>query len=289
MGRLCYTSAMQSAEAEKLASDVAQHLIDVPGVVAVTLGGSRARGTHRPDSDLDLGIYYRAGEEPDMRALRGLAAELDDRGDGEVVTEPGAWGPWVNGGAWLRIDGSPVDWLYRDLDRVQRVLDDCFAGRVSCDHCLGYVQGFHNHIYLAESHDCIVLADPEGALEAVRRRVASYPAALRETIVRRYGVDARFMLDNGRKGARAGDVFYGAGCLFQCAGYLVQVLHALNGRYFSHDKGGLAATREFELQPAAFQRRVEELLSNPGADAAQLLCSYDSMGVLIDEVQALAS
>ncbi|RVX41729.1 nucleotidyltransferase-like protein [Nonomuraea polychroma] len=38
---------------------VAARLAGVPGVAAVVLGGSRARGTHRPDSDIDLGLYYR--------------------------------------------------------------------------------------------------------------------------------------------------------------------------------------------------------------------------------------
>ncbi|MGC4867075.1 nucleotidyltransferase domain-containing protein [Micromonospora sp. DT53] len=33
-------------------------LCAVDGVVAVALGGSRARGEHRPDSDWDLGLYY---------------------------------------------------------------------------------------------------------------------------------------------------------------------------------------------------------------------------------------
>ncbi|MFT3889855.1 MAG: nucleotidyltransferase domain-containing protein [Arachnia sp.] len=33
---------------------LAEDLAGVPGVVAVVLGGSRARGTHRPDSDVDL-------------------------------------------------------------------------------------------------------------------------------------------------------------------------------------------------------------------------------------------
>jgi len=34
------------------------------------------------------------------------------------VTRPGEWGPWLDGGAWLRVGGSAVDWLYRDVDRV---------------------------------------------------------------------------------------------------------------------------------------------------------------------------
>ena len=38
--------------------ELAARLAKVPGVVGVLLGGSRARGTHTPESDTDLGVYY---------------------------------------------------------------------------------------------------------------------------------------------------------------------------------------------------------------------------------------
>ncbi|GHJ43991.1 hypothetical protein Cs7R123_13330 [Catellatospora sp. TT07R-123] len=47
-----------------------RRLSEVRGVVAVVLGGSRARGEHRPDSDYDYGLYYRG--ELDVDALRVL-------------------------------------------------------------------------------------------------------------------------------------------------------------------------------------------------------------------------
>ena len=43
---------------------VAEQLGGLPGVEAVTLGGSRAEGTHRPDSDWDFSIYYRGHFDP---------------------------------------------------------------------------------------------------------------------------------------------------------------------------------------------------------------------------------
>lgn len=51
--------------------DMAHRLAEVPGVVGVMLGGSRARGEDRPESDWDLGVYYRGGL--DLAALRALA------------------------------------------------------------------------------------------------------------------------------------------------------------------------------------------------------------------------
>jgi predicted nucleotidyltransferase len=47
---------------------VADRLAGLPGVRAVTLGGSRAEGTHRPDSDWDFSVYYRGHFDPqDLR------------------------------------------------------------------------------------------------------------------------------------------------------------------------------------------------------------------------------
>jgi len=40
---------------------VAGRLAEIPGVVAVTLGGSRATNTAVEGSDWDFGLYYRDG------------------------------------------------------------------------------------------------------------------------------------------------------------------------------------------------------------------------------------
>ena len=42
----------------------------------MTLGGSRARGTHRPDSDWDFGIYYSG--DFDVAALQRIADDAAD-------------------------------------------------------------------------------------------------------------------------------------------------------------------------------------------------------------------
>jgi predicted nucleotidyltransferase len=55
---------------EEFARLVAKRAVTVPGVLAVGLGGSRAEGLHRPDSDWDFGLYYRGRLDPDdVRAL----------------------------------------------------------------------------------------------------------------------------------------------------------------------------------------------------------------------------
>ena len=84
---------------------LANRMAEVPGVIGVVLGGSRARGEHAEDSDFDISLYYR--RPLDIDPLAALARDV--AGPGAEVTRPGAWGPWVDGGAWLHIGGAAVD------------------------------------------------------------------------------------------------------------------------------------------------------------------------------------
>jgi nucleotidyltransferase-like protein len=119
-------------------------LAAVPGVVAVALGGSRATGNARADSDWDLGVYYRAGERSldpdDVRAL-GYPGE---------VSGLGAWGPIINGGAWLTVDGIQVDLLFRDLDVVEHSLSEAHAGRFEMLDQHGCLVGAPTYILAGE-------------------------------------------------------------------------------------------------------------------------------------------
>jgi len=54
---------------------LSNELAELPGVVAVALGGSRARNDHRPESDWDFAIYYRDDFDPGALRSRGWSGE----------------------------------------------------------------------------------------------------------------------------------------------------------------------------------------------------------------------
>lgn len=120
---------------------LAADLIRIPGVVAVTLGGSRAAGTATAVSDWDFGLYYR--EHLDTDAVRRL-------GWNGRVFEPGDWGRIVNGGAWLEVDGEKVDLIYRDLDEVTRWTSEADLGRFEIHREVGYVAGIATYVLAGE-------------------------------------------------------------------------------------------------------------------------------------------
>jgi hypothetical protein len=251
-------------------TDIAGRLVRVPGVVAVALGGSRARGTHRPDSDVDLGLYYRG--EPDVDALRALAHEVT--GTPTEVTGRGGWGPWVDGGAWLTVAGRRVDWIYRDLDRVERIWADCRRGRYEVGAQAGHPLGFYSHAYAGEVALCRVLADPSGALGDLRARTVDYPPALGAALVRGLW-EADFCLEIARKGVAGGDPAYVAGCLFRAVGVACHALHGHAGAWLVNEKGMVAASGRLPAAPVDFAARAQALFADAGvgplAAAARLV------------------
>jgi predicted nucleotidyltransferase len=274
---------------EKLAAKVAKKLIAIDGVVAVTLGGSTARGAADAASDVDLGVYYRAEKKPHVERFRELAKDLDDEGTPLSVTDYGEWGPWINGGAWLRVSGKRVDWLYRELGHVVQAITDCRAGRVGIDYQPGHPHGWNHHVYLGEIAECEVLQDPAGVLEAMKKLAADFPPALRRGLVERHLWEASFTLVTVAKSPKRGDVAYVTGALYRCVAAMVQVIHALNGRYFLNEKGSVAAASAMKLAPKRFEDRVVGVLGKVGTTPAQLAKSVEEIRQLLEEVRALGA
>ncbi len=111
-------------------------------IKGIVLGGSRATGTATEKSDIDIGIYYDAGAV-DYGELNKIAGELDDEHRDNLICREGEWGKWVNCGGWLVTDGFPVDIIMRDIDKVQRIVEETDRGVFS-----GHYQTGHPHAYL---------------------------------------------------------------------------------------------------------------------------------------------
>jgi len=242
---------------------LANRIAEVPGVVGVVLGGSRARGTADAHSDTDIGVYRRG--EMDLSALREIAAEYP----GSSVAAPGEWGPWVDGGAWLATPGAKTDLLWRDLDRVTTILDQARAGVVRCERQVGHPLGFFSYAYLAELATAVVLVDRHGELEVVRSALDPYPQALADAIEREYGFEARFSVDNAVVPAARGDRFSATGFLFRGIGCLVHVLHARAGVWLATEKNAVASAAKLSCAPPDFAARVEQVLAAADVAAAQ--------------------
>ncbi len=180
--------------------ELAERLSRLPGVIAVTLGGSRAAGTARQDSDSDVALYYRSHiSAEDVRAL----------GFEETVVEPGEWGRILDGGARVMIDGRRVELLYRSLDAVEHWLAEAHAGRFEIDRVDGRVAGLPTYVLVGELATCEVL---RGELPR-----PTFPEALRRNAPPRWRSLAALDLDAAAAAAERGDVVMCVGLLARAA------------------------------------------------------------------------
>jgi hypothetical protein len=225
---------------------VVEALRPVEGLSALVLGGSRGRGTAGPGSDYDIGLYYEPDAPLDVVALRSAVAPLVDD-PSSTVTPIDEWGPWINGGGWLSIGGAEVDLLYRDLGRVRGVIDDARRGHFSMNYQAGHPHGFCSTIWMGEVATCQPLFDPFGLIAELKSKTRSYPEALKDALVARFGWEVDFAIDNAEVAARRSERTHIAGCAYRALCCVAQVLFALNGRYLINEKGAVAEAATYPI------------------------------------------
>lgn len=258
--------------------DLVDALATAPGVAAVVLGGSYARGTARPDSDVDLGLYYDPAAPFRIDDIARIAQRVTVKPP--TVTDFYGWGAWVNGGAWLHTATGKVDLLYRNLAQVERTISEAEQGIIQHDYPQQPPYGFYSVTYLAETHACVPLFDPAGAVQALKTRVQTYPEALHRRTVNDGLWSAEFTLLHAHTFAAQGDIYNTAGCLTRTATTLTQVLFAMNRCYFMTDKGALRVIEGFALKPTDYVHEIGAILAAPGGDAAALAQSVARLQTL---------
>ncbi|MDP9405733.1 MAG: nucleotidyltransferase domain-containing protein [Actinomycetota bacterium] len=269
--------------AHDLANVLAGRLKAVPGVQAVALGGSWARGAGDAHSDVDLGLYYASRRPPNIDRVRAVAATVDPAA---TVTGLGEWGPYINGGAWLTVDGQRVDWLYRELDAVETAVAMAEQGQLRMAYQPGHPHGFLSVGYAAELHHAVVLRDATGRLGALKSRVVSYPQALSEAFM---GLlwEADFSLDMADKVAARGDVVHVAGLAYRAVACAAHALHAANGSWCYSEKRAVADVDRLPRRPQGFATELRRVFARLGDSPQELAVTLKRLRRVVADVRTL--
>lgn len=247
-------------------------LADVPGVQAVVLGGSRARGSAHAASDYDIGLYFKTAIPLDTERVLAAAKDIADDPGTTTVTLVGEWGQWIVGGAWLSVEGRKVDLLYRNADTVEAVMASCCAGVVTMDYQAGHPHGFCSAIWMGEIAYCQPLHDPNGVIARLKSIALPYPPPLRAALIRRFQWEISFGIENAELAVARGEQTHVAGCLYRSLACIAQVLFALNERYLINEKGALQEAARLPLTIPHLAQQTNEVWRLIGTGALAPAC-----------------
>jgi hypothetical protein len=274
------------AVSDPMLARIVPRLAEVSGIVAIVLGGSRARGTANASSDYDIGLYYGSDEPLNTEHLLNVARDLVDDSSTAAVTPVGGWGPRIVGGGWLSIGGRKVDLLYRGVQPVRAVISDCRAGQISMDYQPGHPHGFCSAIWMGEVALCQPLHDPEGLIAELKALTSPYPDKLREALVKRFLGEVLFSIENGEIAVPRGEQTHIAGCVYRALCCIGQVLFALNRRYLINEKGALAEAGKFSSTVPGLLDRAGHVWAAIGR--SEFAVALADMRALDGELRALA-
>jgi predicted nucleotidyltransferase len=270
----------------KFIQSIVEELKKIPNITAIVIGGSYANGTNRLDSDIDLGLYYKEASPFSINEIKSLANKLNDFPD-SLVSDFGGWGKWVNGGTWLTIKEQRVDFIYRNLDFVKKIINESIERKIQSDYYQEPPQGFHSYIYLAEIASNKILYDPENIITHLKNKVKTYPPKLKNEIINVFLWDCEFALSRAQKFTERNEIHLVVSSLSRINHNLIQVLYALNETYFFSVKKTYKDFPLFNKTPKDFLQKVEQVLGNIGTTNDKLRKSLQVFSNLIEECKLL--
>ncbi|MPM27645.1 hypothetical protein SDC9_74158 [bioreactor metagenome] len=272
---------------KKILDEITTELKGIPGIVGIVLGGSRARGTNHKDSDIDIGIYYNESEGFKVSEIDKIATKLDDEHRVNLVSSLGEWGPWVNAGGWLVIQGYHVDFIFRDVKRVSKVIDDCLNGKISSNYQTGHPHAYLNSMYMGEVAICKILDDPKNKITELKEKTIPYSENLRNAIIGWYMFEASFSLMFAKSNIDKDDISYVCGHCFRSISSLNQVLFALNNEYCINEKKAVKMIDAFKSKPQNYKKRIDELITLISFNESNTRKGVEILEELVNEVKAL--
>jgi predicted nucleotidyltransferase len=231
----------------------------LPSAEAVNLGGSRARGDSRPDSDWDFAVYYRGEIDP---------RPFEELGWPGRVFRPFEWGQVMYGGAVFDLDGRHFDIHFRNLDIVDYWTREANEGRFEV-HILGFhLAGIPTYMLTGE------LAGSQTLWGDLPR--PDYPDALRKNA-------PPFWLGRAKRELDYASYWVTVANPVSCAGALAKVV--LQGAHARLAHRGIWALNEKRMVQWADLTNLYGRFARLGSSAADLDVAVQQVGASIDEIE----
>ena len=231
----------------------------LPNAEAVNLGGSRARGDFRPDSDWDFAVYYRGEIDP---------RPFEQLGWPGRVFRPFEWGQVMYGGAVFDLDGRHFDIHFRNLDVVEHWTHEADEGRFEVHILAFHLAGIPTYMLPGE------LAGSRDLWGELPR--PSYPDALRKSAPPAWLGRANRELEYARYWVASANPI-------SCAGALARVV--LQGAHARLAHRGIWALNEKRMVQWADLTDLYGSFASLGSSEEELRVVFQDVQASVDDIE----
>lgn len=279
------TRRFEMNQVDKIIKNVIDNLENVKGIDAIVLAGSRARKTNDENSDIDIGIYYNDDFKPG--SLNDIACRLDDQNRGDLISGLGDWGPWLDGGGWLLIDGYQVDLIFRQTEKLEEIIDQVQLGKITNNYHPGHPHAYMNYMYMGELAICKILYSRDDKIKKLKSKALVYPDKLAEQIIKTNIFEANLSLMMAKDNIYNDDIYYLVGHYFRVISCLNQVIFSLNKEYLINEKKAVKMIDGFKIKPKDYKDRVDQVFELTKTNTKVLYLSYKELESLLEDVNKL--
>lgn len=239
------------------------------GAWALAISGSLSKGTWDERSDIDFRYYH-------------------ERPLPSVPRDSAFWKPYFDRLAQWEVQGVKIDGIWpRMISDVDTLVDTWMAGDGIPDEKVWTIWGYRP---LPDLFRQTAIVDDFGIVAAWKDRMAVYPPVLQERTLEKHLASLRYWQTDYHylNKVQRGDTVFLAGLSARLMHDLIEVLFALNERFFAGDGNNLAMVETFARKPDRFTERVNAILY-PTPAAEIFVSQRDEIVSLIEDIEALVA
>ncbi len=231
----------------------------IRGEFAIALAGAHAKGMADADSDLDIFVY--AEEFAPYPVRKDIVEKISDD-DQVYVSEDIDKAPW----------GGSIDFTYKSIrietnvkkiGTVDKIIDECLRGNIRIYPASWTLNGYYDFIHLSEVDFIVPLEDDFNVIHDWKQKTKEYPINLKRAIIEEFWWKSRQWIDNFHYMSAINrlDFIYTSGIVQQTFQNVIQVLFALNEKYFPGDKKIEKQLKSLRFCPDCLKNNLEILFT----------------------------
>lgn len=256
----------------------------ITGKYAIALAGSHAKGTADLNSDLDIFIYTE--DILPYSARKTIIEGVADSVEGINISEAIDRDPW-GGCIDFKYMGHDIETTVHSLSYTENTLNECLQGNIAIHPAFWTLNGYYSYICLAEIDFIKALEDPYNIISDFKNKVSQYPPRLKKAIIDEFWWRCNMWLDNFHYASaiKRMDIIYTSGCVQSTFHAIVQLLFALNEKYFNGDKKIEKQLAELEFCPKCLTDNIGFLLNSP-RDVDMLQQQREILICIVNEIKS---